>query len=170
MKKDWRGILKIIEVEHVRDGSVVWSDRNIRNILHAEGELFMLSCCFANDGLVVPGLYYFGLDARSSVAVTDTMADVAGEPSGNGYARQSVSSNGGFSVVQQSGIYRAVPSVVTFTASGGGYGPMRNLFLTNMSDNSGYLISTATLSSPVTFTAGDAINLRMSIQLADISV
>ena len=154
MKSSWRGILKILEAQHIRDGSVVWSESNIHNVLHADGEMFMLSCCFANDGTVVPGQYYFGLDARSSVSVTDVMVDISGEPSGNGYTRQTVLSNGGFTVVQQSGIYRAVPNVVTFTASGSGYGPVRNLFLTNKSDGSGYLISTATLSSPVTLSAG----------------
>lgn len=163
--KDWHGILKILEIQHIRDGKVIWEDHDILNLLHTEGEQFLLTCCFENNGTVVPTDYYFGLDARSSLAAGDNMATISSlEPSGNGYSRQTVSSNGGFTVQLVGSYYRAVGSIVTFSATGT-YGPVRNLFLTNKSDNSGYLISSAELSSPVTFASGDSVALRMSLQL-----
>ena len=163
--KNWHGILKILEIQHIRDGNVIWSDENILNMLHTEGEQFLLSCCFANDGTVVPSDYYFGLDSRSSIALSDTMTTISSsEPSGNGYSRQTVSSNGGFTVQQVGSYYRAIGNIVTFTATGT-YGPIKNLFMTNKSDNSGFLISSASLSSTVTFASGDSVALRMSLQL-----
>jgi hypothetical protein len=171
MRSNWRGILKILDIQHVRDGKVIWSEQNIHNLLHASGEQFMLLCAFDNDGNVVPANYYFGLDNRTVVAVTDTMASISStEPTSGGYTRQTVASSGGFTVEAVSGIYRAVGPILTFNATGIGYGPVKNLFLTTASDNSGYLLSTAVLSSSVTLTSGDSINLRMSIQLADISL
>ena len=163
--KDWHGILKILEIQHIRDGKVIWEDHDILNILHTEGEQFLLTCCFDNDGSIVPTDYYFGLDARSTVAASDTMSTITSlEPSGNGYSRQTVSSNGGFTIQLVGSYYRAVGSIVTFSATGT-YGPVKNLFLTDKSDNSGYLISSAELSSPVTFANGDSVALRMSLQL-----
>jgi hypothetical protein len=88
------------------------------------------------------------------------------EPVGNGYSRQTVSSNGGFSIQLANSYYRAVSSILTFSATGG-YGPIRNVFMTNASNNSGNLISSAALSSAVTFASGDSITLRMSLQLKD---
>ena len=163
--KDWRGILKILEIRHIRGGEVIWEDHDILNLLHTEGEQFLLTCCFDNNGSIVPANYYFGLDSRSSLATGDTMSTVASaEPSGSGYSRQTISSNGGFAIQQVGSYYRAVGSIVTFSATGA-YGPIRNLFLTDQSDNSGYLISSAELSSPVTFANGDSVALRMSLQL-----
>lgn len=163
--KNWHGILKILQVEHIRNREVIWSDDDLLNMLHSEGEQFLLSCCFANDGTIVPSDYYFGLDSRSSISLADTMTTVSSyEPSGNGYSRQTVSSNGGFTVQLVGSYYRAVGNIVTFSATGT-YGPVKNLFLTDKSDNSGYLISSVALSSPVTFASGDSIALRMSLQL-----
>lgn len=161
----WNGILKIIEIQHIRDGKVLWHDENILNMLHTSGEEFLLSCCFANDGTIVPTNYHFGLDSRSTLALSDTMSTILTlEPSGNGYARQQVSSNGGFAVQMVNGYYRAVPQIVNFTATGT-YGPVRNLFMSDMPDNSGTLISSAQLSSAITFASGDSVALRMSLQL-----
>jgi hypothetical protein len=170
---NWRGILKIVEVEHISGGKVVWRDGNINNLLHYEGERFILEAAFANDGSVVPANYYFGLDNRTTIEVEDTMTTIANEgyePSTNGYTRVAVSSNGGFTVEpNEVNIYQAIGSIVTFSATGTGYGPIKNLFLTTQSNNSGYLLSTAVLSSSVTMSAGDQINLRMTIQLQDYS-
>ena len=165
--KNWHGILKILEIQHIRDGKVIWEDHDILIILHTDGELFMLYCCFNNDGTVVPANYYFGLDSRSTVIAANTMSTISTlEPVGNGYSRQTVSSNGGFSIQLANGYYRAVSSILTFSATGA-YGPIRNVFMTNASDNSGNLISSAALSSAVTFASGDSITVRMSLQLKD---
>ena len=170
MKNNWHGLVKILQIEHVRDGKVIWEERNVKNLLHTAGEAFILSCAFNNDGLIVPVNYYFGLDARATIAVGDVMATLEDEPSGGGYTRQAVSSSGGFTVEEVSGVYRAVSGLLVFTSSGAGYGPVKNLFLTNKSDNTGTLISSNPLSSSVTLSGGDTINLRLSLQLQDSNV
>lgn len=168
MRKDWHGLVKILEVQHVRNGEVIWEDKNLLNTLHFGGELFVLTCCFDNDGTFPPANYYFGLDNRATISVDDLITDLSDEPVGNGYLRASVSSQGQFVVDILSGVYRATSQIVTFSASGSGWGPVKNLFLATTSDNSGILIATSPLSSPVTLTSGDAINMRMALALQDV--
>jgi len=168
MRKDWHGLVKILEVQHVRNGEVIWEQKNLLNTLHVGGELFVLTCCFDNDGTLPPANYYFGLDNRATISTDDLMTDLSDEPVGNGYLRAAVASSGQFTVDILSGVYRATGQIVTFSASGGGWGPVSNLFLTTRSDNDGILIATSALSSAVTLTAGDAINMRMALSLQDI--
>jgi hypothetical protein len=40
-----------------------------------------------------PSAYYRGLDNPTSLAEPDTLAGLSGEPAGNGYARETVSSD-----------------------------------------------------------------------------
>ena len=54
MKKPWHGIMKIIEVQHVRDSKVIWEEKNVYNMLHTQGEEFFLKCCFNNTGSFPP--------------------------------------------------------------------------------------------------------------------
>jgi hypothetical protein len=168
MNKNWHGLLKIEQIEQIRNGEVIWKEENIKNLFHTQGEMFILSCCFSvGGGISVPANYYFGLDNRTTIAAGDTMALVVDEePTGSGYARQSVSSAGDFAIDLVGSNYRAISRIVSFTATGA-YGPVRNLFLTTAPDATGYLISSATLSSPLTFASGDIVNLRMSLQLQD---
>lgn len=169
MNNNWRGLVKILEIQHIRNGKVIWEEHNLRNLLHTTGEAFILRCAFINNGAIVPANYYFGLDARPTIALADTMADILDEPSGNGYVRQQVSSNGGFSLTVVGGVNRAVSSILTFTSTGAGYGPVKNLFLTDQSGAGGTLISSNPLSSPITLAGGDSVNLRLSLQLSDVS-
>jgi hypothetical protein len=170
MRKDWHGLLKIVEAQQIRNGEVIWEAKNLYNMLHAGGELYLLVCCFNNDGTVPASQYFFGLDNRPYLAVGDLMSDLVEEPSGNGYLRQSVSSVNGFAIELVNNIYTASSQIVTFSATTGSYGPVRNLFLTNRNDNDGVLIATAPLSDALTLTAGDSINLRMSLSLKDTSL
>lgn len=169
MKKDWHGLVKILEIQHIRDGKVIWEEKNLHNTLHVGGELFILTCCFDNDGSLPPANYYFGLDNRSSVTADDLMTDLVDEPSTNGYLRAAVSSAGQFTVDVLSGVYRATSQIVTFSATGGGWGPVSNLFLATTTDDSGILIASTPLSNTITLTNGDAINMRMALALQDAS-
>lgn len=168
MRKDWHGLVKILEVQHVRNGEVIWEDKNLLNTLHFGGELFVLTCCFDNDGTFPPANYYFGLDNRATISTDDLITDLSDEPVGNGYLRAAVSSSGQFTVDILNGVYRATSQIVTFSASGSGWGPVKNLFLATTSNNDGILIATSPLSSPVTLTSGDAINMRMALALQDV--
>jgi hypothetical protein len=173
MKKDWHGIIKILEVQHLRNSKVIWEEKNINNILHSEGENFFLKCCFVNDGSYPPGNYYFGLDNRSAIAADDLIEDLAEEPSLSGYGRIAVDSTSGFSIEKVNQVYRAAGSIITFSAIGGSWGPVRNLFLStsisSASDNlaSSILLASAQLSSSLTLTDGDSVNMRMALSLQD---
>jgi hypothetical protein len=167
MNKDWRGILKINTLSQIRNGKVIYSENNILNVLHQLGESFLLSVCFSNDGSLLPSNYYFGLDNRSTVNINDTISSLYEEPTSGGYIRQPVSSNTGFTISSVSGIFRATSPTLVFTATGAGFGPVKNLFMTTSNDNTGYLISSAPLSNNVTLASGDTLNLTMSLQLHD---
>ena len=163
----WTGMLKVLEIQHVRGGKVTWEDRTDNNLLHDGGEEYFLQCLFENDGSLLPTSYYVGLDARSELANADTMDDLVDEPASNGYIRQTLGIDGGWSVTLVSGVYRAIGQILTFSATGGDWGPVTKMFLTNESDDSGVLISSVPLSSTLTVEDGDSVNMRMSMSLRD---
>ena len=166
MKHDnWHGLMRIIEIQHIRDNKIIWEAHDILNTLHFLGEEFMLKGLFTNAGDNIPDNYYLGLDNRTDILAADTMASLSEEPTSNGYLRQAVNSTSGFVVEIKNGIHRAVSQIVSFSATGVGWGPVKNIFLANTSDTSGYLIASAPLSSPITTVGGDTINMRMSLSL-----
>ena len=165
--KNWHGLMKLLDIQHIRNGKVIWQQTNILNTFHSGGELFVLSCAFDNDGSLPPNYYYLGLDNRTEIQVDDILSDITGEPGGNGYLRAAVASNAAFSINLQSGIYTAYSPIVTFSATGSGYGPVSNLFLATTIDNSGILLASAQLSEPATFEASDSLNMRMRLALQD---
>lgn len=162
----WHGVLKIIEVEHIRDSKVIWSQKDLLNMLHIKGEEFLLTCCFNNNGSYPPSDYFFGLDNRMVISKEDIMDDLVEEPVGNSYIRQSRSSNGGFTIETFNNGYRAVSNIMTFSAAGLGWGPVRNIFMATSPDTSGVLVSSVALSQEITLLSGDSVNLRMSLSLS----
>lgn len=170
MRKDWHGLMKIIEAQYIRDGKIIWEAKNLYNLLHAGGELFFLTCCFENDGTFPPDQYYFGLDNRPSLSVDDMMTDLVDEPVGNGYLRQSVSSSSGFTIDVVNNVYRASSQILVFSATTGSWGPATTLFLTTRADNDGVLLASAPLSNEISLEPGDSFSMRMSLSLKDTSV
>lgn len=171
-------LLRILEVQHKRDDKVIWEAFDIPNTLHLEGEEFMLSALFrSTSGIVVPSFYYLGMDNRSTVSISDNMSSLTTEPSGNGYSRQAVSSATGFTIEQftipgdTSGLlhWRAKTQIIAFTASGGSWGPVSNVFLTNLIDNSGYLISTASLGTTRSVAPSDTLTFRFALNVVNES-
>lgn len=171
---DWHGILKILEINHVRNGEVIWKAENLTNMLHTAGELFILECAFAKGTLnAPPASYYFGLDGRGALAFSDTVLSLSGqEPNAGGYARQAVSAENGFTF-ETTGtsppIYRATSQVISFTATGN-YGlTVLNLFMcTSPVAGSGVLVASVPLTQALSLVDGDAVNVKMSIQLHDV--
>lgn len=163
---NWRGLLTIAEIKHISaDGEILWQDTNLKNLLHTEGEEYCLRVLFAGESLTTD--YYFGLDARSSIDVADDMTDVQpNEPSGNGYTRQSVASDI-FTMGTSGGVNIATSPVLTFSASGGSWGPVSNFFMTNESGYSGYLVSSVELASAITLTDGQSVAMKMKFALQD---
>jgi len=171
MNNNWRGILKIVEATHTRDGNIIWKANDMYNLLHSQGEQYILETLFYNDGTSPPSAYYLGLDARPTIAYADTMSSLIGEPTSNGYSRQPLNSSSsgstGWTITTETSLHKALSNVVSFTASGGSYGPCYNLFLTNKSNNTGKLISSVALSTPATLSSGDVLSLRMTLSLKD---
>lgn len=165
--KKWPGIMKVLEIQHIRNQKVIWGARDIRNMLHLEGEQYMLKALFA--GTPIPAAYYLGLDARPAIASDNTLLSLVGEPSGDGYVRQAVLPNS-LEVTLVSGKYRATTSVLAFTATSNTWGPVTNLFMATSSDGSGSLIGTAELGQQVIVLPGDSVLMRMALSLGDAGV
>ena len=164
MNKNWHGLIKVLEIEYVQDGNIIWSQKDLYNTLHLEGEEFILDALFVSG---LPPFYYFGLEDRGTVAVGDTMASIEDEPTTNGYQRQAISSIGQFTIDVVDGVHVATSPVLTFSATGGSWGPVRNLFLTQQTDNSGDLVATVPLTQRVTVSDTASINVRMGLGLRD---
>jgi len=168
--KNWNGILKILEIQHKNpQGDILWTKKNIHNILHQDGEEFLLRAAFTGgrDSSIIPDDYYLGMDNRIIVDATDDMDSLIGEPGSGGYDRQAVSSTGDFSVNFENDHWSAVSPIVAFQATSGNWGPVSQLFLTDKSDNTGFLISTASLDNAITVNNGDSVTVRIGMQLRD---
>lgn len=173
MNTNWNGLMKVLEIKHLDvDGKVLWEADNLINMLHAEGEAFILKTMFTGEE-TVPVNYYLGLDNRSSLSRSDTLSTVIiTEPSTtNGYLRSALPSSGSFTVALDSSgnVYEASGPIAAFSATGGNWGPVTNLFLTTTAGTSGSLISSVPLSSSINVTDGQTINLRISLTLRDCS-
>lgn len=156
-------------IEHKRNGTVIWRAENIKNIIHLAGREYLIKAAFSNNGSLVPSNYYLGLDARDTLAAEDQMVDILDEPTTGGYIRQPLPTDGtGFTITNVSGVYKALSQIATFSATGSGWGPVKNMFLTTQSDNSGILISSLGLTSPVTTVSGDTISIQIQMSLQDI--
>jgi len=148
-------------------GRLVWADAG-HNILHDQGEQFFCQALFTEEA-TVPENYYLGLDNRTSLAETDTLSSLSGEPSGNGYSRKAVASNAtDFTVSQESGDYQAKTKTVTFTASGGSIGPVTKMFLCDAaSGTTGKLIASRALSQSRTLADGESLECSFYIRFSE---
>lgn len=170
---NWHGIMKILEVTHRDpDGRIIFYENNIRNLLHNEGEEFLLRAAFTGGRVssVIPENYYLGLDNRASISILDTMDSLIGEPQSGGYERQAISSAGDFAINFENDHYVATSPIVAFRSTSAEWGPVRNLFLTDRGNNTGSLISTAILSSPLILSIGDDVTMRIGMQLRDCPI
>lgn len=169
METKWNGIMKVLEVQHLdTDGKLLWEEKNLRNLLHGEGEAFILEILFVGGS--IPTNYHLGLDNRTEITRDDTLVVTqATEPtfSGFGYDRNIVPSSNSFTLAESGGVFQATSPIIAFSASGGDWGPVSNLFLTDRADNNGALISSVKLSNTVTVVDGQTINVRIAMTLRD---
>jgi hypothetical protein len=169
-KKNWNGLMRLIEVRHTdANGNIIWEAKNLYNLLHREGEEFLLRAAFTGGRIsnIIPEKYYLGLDNRQAVAEEDTMDDLIGEPFGNGYERAEILSQGDFDINLEDNHILATSPIVAFRATTGSWGPVSNLFLTTASDGSGMLISTVILESPISLNIGDTVTMRIGMQIKE---
>jgi hypothetical protein len=141
------------------DGSTLWSE-TAHNALADEGEQQMLDVYLR--GATAPTGFTIRLFNDTPVE-TDTVADLTGEPSGAGYAAQTIekSAVGWPSLVLDSGDYLATSKTVTFTASGGPIGPVTYACLVS-SDSK--LISYAALSQSRTLADGESLMITYRVK------
>ena len=114
---------------------------------------------------LIPDDYYFGLDNRTTPDADDDFINILGEPNIFGYVRQTVSSLGEITVSENDNVVRALTSIITFRAVGGTWGPVKNLFITDRSDNNGFLIASVPATAAFNVIDGDSVTMRMSIGL-----
>lgn len=172
MKHDnWPGIMKVQEIQHWNSSNkLLWEAHDIKNLLHHQGEQFLLQAAFTGgkNSSIIPEKYYLGLDNRLSVLVTNTMSNLLGEPpTGGGYQRAELSSEGDFAVNFINDHYVATSPIVAFISTVAAWGPVSNLFLTAEVNSTYKLISTAVLPSAIIMNVGDRITLRIGMQLRD---
>lgn len=162
-------IMKVLEIRHYdKNGSILFANKNIDNILHYEGEQFMLKSLFG--GLSLPTEYYLGLDSRTTLSRSNGLINLSSlEPSANGYSRQNVATNSFSFISNELGDYQANSPVVLFRASGGTWGPVRNVFLATQAAYAGYLISSVPLGSNITAQDGEIISIRIGLSLRNSS-
>ena len=165
----WSGICRIIEFSlYDVDGTVLYRQENFYNILHREGEEFILRALFTGgktNNSYIPENYYIGLDNRGTLKDTDTLYDLVDEPTGGGYSRASVPSLGSFDINLENDVFVAYSPLVGFTSSSAKWGPVSNIFLSTTGDNTGYLIASAPLSSSIEVNVGQTITARIGMQL-----
>lgn len=182
MKKrpHWLTVLNVSH--HNQANEKIWEAKNLENILHLDGELFALSLLYdsdysnskhvldGDDNPTRPDNYYLGLDNRSTVSSSDTMISLSSlEPTSNGYARQIISSTTGFTIELDVTKYRVRTNVISFTASGGSFGPIRNVFLSNKIGNDGFLMNTVSLGTQRTVASGETLTFELSLSLSNCS-
>ncbi len=172
MSKNWPGILILDEIKQIRNNQVIFEKQNIHNILHVQGEEQILNALFVGGSIsnnYIPSFYYLGLDNRPVVSASDTYSSISGEPAtSTGYARQGISSTSGFTIVTSGTTVKAKSSLVAFSATTSAWGPVKNLFLTNVVSGtpaSARLYSTIEIGSAITVAVGDQISLIFSMSL-----
>ena len=151
------------------DGSEKWRDR-AKNSLADEGESIFLDCNLRATNC--PSTFYMRLTDSTtpcSLGDTDTLTTAAalGEPSSNGYTAQQITrdATGWPTLALDSGDYQATSKTVTFSATGGTWGPVYCVFLGTTSNNTGKLISYAALSVGRTLADGESLQVTYKIKL-----
>jgi hypothetical protein len=111
--------------------------------------------------------YYLGLDNRANPSDEDTIQIASAlEPTSNNYSRQATNNDSFSFVTNTFRNYQANSPVVYFKATGGNWGPVRNLFLcTSNSNSEGYLISSVSLGSSITVLDGETVTMRIAMSL-----
>ncbi len=147
-----------------KDGNLKWEELNRRNSLADEGEYMFLDVTLRNG--TAPSGFFLRL-FNDTPAETDTIGSLTGEPSGNGYAAQTVerSTTGWPTLALDSGDYQATSSTETFSATGAGWGPVTYCVVATSTDSSGKLVSYVALSQTRTLAAGESLQVTYKLKL-----
>jgi hypothetical protein len=158
--ESWHGVYHF----ECRDsaGNIKWQETR-RNALANEGQQEMLGVYL--QGTTAPSAYAIGLTSMT-FAKTTTYATITNEPSGNGYARQTINRDGTAAgwptLALDVGDYQAISKAVTFTSTGT-IGPVTSAFLVSATNNK--LISYTALSTSRTLSTGDTLQITYKVKL-----
>lgn len=147
-----------------RKGNLIWKHRAF-NALADEGEENMLDLYLRGQN--APTTFFLRL-YNDTPAETDTLSDLTGEPSSNGYAAQEIprDTNGWPTLVLDGGDFQATSSQETFVASGGSWGPVTNAVLATSTGTSGKLVAFVALSASRTVNDGESIKITLDVKLS----
>lgn len=156
------------DIQHIRDGKVIWEVKGKPNILCDEGEKALADTFFRSNAATYFGVtnFYVGL-YNGVVAETSILATIPNEPSGNGYARQVCErSEVGFPTLESDeGDWRVISKEITITASGGAIGPVNGAFLGTSLNDAGSLIGAIAMGAEQTIIENDSLIFQMRIKL-----
>jgi hypothetical protein len=157
----WIGVY---EFEHRdKDGNLI--DRwVVENALADEGEQNMLDAYLRGQN--APTTFYLAL-FNDTPLETDTLADLVGEPSTNGYARQEITrdTTGWPTLALDAGDFMATSKQVTFSATGGSWGPVTYMVLTTVaSGTAGKHLAFVPLSGPRTLQASETLGCKIKVK------
>ena len=173
-------LMTVFEVSHRNKyGEILFEKYDLKNILHSEGEEYILKTLFTNDytpimsqtGLptFVVTSYYMGLDNRSSLTTSDSLVDIEElETIGTGYRRQEVNKSS-FQIVENSnGNYQANSPIIQFNCSGGSW-TAKNIFLatsySSLFTGPKKVISSVPLGSTLVISNGETVSMRIGLAL-----
>ena len=147
-----------------RDGNLIWQELDRPNGLADEGESIFLDCVLRATNC--PTTFYLRL-FNDTPGETDTLADLTGEPSTNGYTKQQLTrdATGWPTLALDTGDYQATSATKTFAASGGSWGPVTYCVLATSSDNTGKLVSYVALSQSRTLADGESLQVTYKLKL-----
>lgn len=146
-----------------------WAEKNLKNILHPDGELYLLSAAFATqlDGYgSAPANLYVGIDNREIIEINDTLAKATShEPKVSSYKRQILSTSKDFALVQNE---RKLKAEVTFEAGHDIMGISKYFITTSSSGSrSGKLLISVAMKHERTLFTGDILRLEITVGLKD---
>jgi len=136
------------------------------NELHTEGLQYLLELAFSEEQSV-PATFYVGLCEDTELAENASLGDQT-ELSGNGYARQTLSSNSTDWISAGDGTNdrKTTSATVIFSASGGAWNTAYTAFLATSSDDSGKLLGSAQVNSGSGYTLADGENYEFEIEIS----
>lgn len=159
------------------DGSLLWVMNKRPNLLHYEGEQYILSAAF-NTSLEeygsIPGELYIGLDSRPALKASDTLVNaISREPQLPAYKRARIRTNGDFSpkwekAQGESEDVFTLAATATFSAKDGDIGTINNYFLTTAREGGkGKIIVSSALTHPFDFWEGYKLTTELIVSLRD---
>jgi hypothetical protein len=161
----WTGYF---EFEHYdKNGNLIWQQRKEsgHNSLSDKGEENMLDVYFR--GGTAPASFEIGLFNDTPVD-TDDVADLTGEPSTNGYARQALARDTTDfpTLALDSGDYKVTSKQVTFSATNGSWGPVTHACLIYVNGVTKKLIAYQALSQSRTLADGEQLKVTYAVKLS----